>query len=169
MQQNEYLNVKEISILTVQSERNVRRIIKKLEGEVDKELLYQDDNKNWIISKILLKRFKLQRIRKDKYYALSVDPCSFYSVDDINEIMKFIYVQMDSANLELNYVVEKKKANNQNHIHCFIKCSNKKKLIQCIRLGFSQVSYRQSPVFDLDGWKDYIKKDGSQIITLKNK
>ena len=168
MQQNEYLNVKEISILTVQSARNVRRIIKKLEGEVDKELLYQDDNKNWIISKILLKRFKLQRIRKDKYYALSVDPCSFYSVSDINEIMKFIYVQMDSNNLELNYVVEKKKANNQNHIHCYIKCSNKKKLIQCIRLGFSQVSYRQGPVFDLVGWKDYIKKDGSQIITLKN-
>lgn len=82
--------------------------------------------------------------------------------------MKFIYVQMDSSNVELNYVVEKKKANNQNHIHCFIKCSNKKKLIQCIRLGFSQVSYHQGPVFDLVGWKDYIKKDGSQIITLKN-
>lgn len=168
MQQNEYLNVKEISILTVQSARNVRRIIKKLEGEVDKELLYQDDNNNWIISKSLLKRFKLQRIRKDKYYALSVDPCSFYSVSDINDIMKFIYLQMDSNNLEINYVVEKKKANNQNHIHCFVKCSNKKKLIQCIRLGFSQVSYRQSSVFDLGGWKHYIKKDGSQIITLKN-
>lgn len=168
MQQNEYLNVKEISILTVQSARNVRRIIKKLEGEVDKELLYQDDNNNWIVSKSLLKRFKLQRIRKDNYYALSVDPCYFYSVNEIDEIMKFVYKQMQNCSLELNYVVERKKANNQNHIHCFVKCSNKKRLLQCVRLGFSTVSYRQNSIFDLGSWKQYITKDGSQIKTLKN-
>ncbi|MDB5283587.1 MAG: hypothetical protein JWO06_2662, partial [Bacteroidota bacterium] len=37
MIENEYLTVKEISIRTLQSTRNVRRRIKKLEGEVGKE------------------------------------------------------------------------------------------------------------------------------------
>lgn len=43
--------------------------------------------------------------------------------------MVFIAKQMGETNLELNYVVEEKKKNKLNHINCFVKCSNKKKLI----------------------------------------
>lgn len=168
MIKNEYMSVKEVSKITQQSTRNVRRIIKRIEGEVNKELLHQDNNNNWRIHHLLLSRFKPQRIRVNKYYALSVDPCYQYSESEIDEILRFIVEQMGEINIELNYVIEQKKANNQNHVHCFVKCSNKKKLLQCIRLGFSQVSYHQSLIFDLASWKNYITKDNNNIKTLKN-
>ncbi|WP_395051167.1 hypothetical protein [Flavobacterium sp.] len=168
MIQNEYKNVKEVSQLTSQSTRNVRRIIKRLEDEVGKELLHRDSNNMWMIHNLLLGRFKPQRIRNDKYYALSVDPCYSYSELEIDVVMKFVIEQMADRTTEINYVIEKKKANNQNHIHCYVKCSNKKKLMQCIRLGFSQVSYCQTGIFDLAGWKKYITKDNNKIKTLKN-
>lgn len=167
MIRNEYMNVKEISLITEQSTRNVRRIIKKLEGEVAKELLHQDKNNNWKVHHLLLKKFKPQRVRKNKYYALSIDPCHNYSENEIDEILKFVMEQMDDPSFELNYVVEQKKANNQNHIHCYVKCSSKKKLLQCIRLGFSKVSYHQSGIFDITGWKNYITKDNNNVKTLK--
>jgi hypothetical protein len=168
MIKNEYLNVNEISRLTVQSTRNVRRRIKKIEGEVDKELLYQDKNSNWCIHHLLLNRFKLQRIRSDKYYAMTIDPGSDYTENEIDEILKFVIVQMGDVIVELNYVVEQKKSNNRNHIHFYIKCNNKKKLLQWIKLGFSRVGYRQAGIFDLVGWKDYITKDYTNIKILKN-
>lgn len=167
MIKNEYKNVKEISILTVQSERNVRRIIKKLEGKVAKELLYQDENNKWVIHERLLKEFKLQRVHKDKYYALTIDPCRDYPENEIDEIMGWVMLQMGEVPIELNYVVQKKVANGQNHIHCFVKCGNKNKLLQCIRLGFSNVSYRKSSIFDLERWKGYMEKDYDNIKTLK--
>lgn len=168
MIKNEYMNVKEISQITLQSTRNVRRIIKRIENEVSKELLHQDNNSNWRIHHLLLGRFKPQRIRTDKYYALSIDPCYNYSDAEIDEIMRFVFSQMNDNKLEINYVIEQKKANSQNHIHCYVKCSNKKKLMQCIKLGFSKVSYHQSPIFDLNGWKQYITKDNNEIKILKN-
>lgn len=168
MIQNEYLDVKTISKETNQSARNVRRIIKKIEYEVSTELLHQDKNNCWLIHRLLLGRFKPQRIRTNKYYALSIDPCHHYSESEINEILKFVFEQMKDDKLEINYVVEQKKANGQNHIHSYIKCDNKRKLLESIRLGFSTVSYKQTPVFDLEGWKRYITTDGSSITTLKN-
>lgn len=165
---NEYLNVKEISKKTLQSTRNVRRMIKKLEGEISSELLHQDKNHNWRIHHLLLSRFKPQRVRANKYYALSIDPCHDYSEQEIDAVMQFIIEQMGESDIEVNYVIEQKRANGQNHIHCFVKCGNKKKLLQSIRLGFSQVSYHQSAIFDLGSWKQYITKDGNNIKTLKS-
>lgn len=162
------MNVKEISELTLQSARNVKRIIKRIEGEVSKELLYQDNNNNWHIHHLLIGRFKPQRIRVNKYYALSIDPCFHYSDNEIDEVMRFVFDQMKNNDVEINYVIEEKKANGQNHMYCYIKCSNRKKLLQCIRLGFSKVSCHQSHIFDLDGWKQYITKDNNNIKTLKN-
>lgn len=168
MIKNEYLDVKTISQMTKQSTRNVRRIIAKIEKEVSTELLHRDKNNCWLVHRLLLGRFKLQRIRAEKYYALSFDPCHHYSENEINEILKFVFEQMKDDNLEINYTIEQKKANGQNHIHSYIKCNNKRKLIESIRLGFSTVSFKQAPIFDLEGWKRYITTDGSTITTLKN-
>lgn len=168
MIKNEYMSVKEISKNTMQTGRNVRRIIKRLEGEVPLELLHQDNNNVWKVHHLLLSRFKPQRIRTEKYYALSIDPCYNYSVNEIDSIMHFVLEQMSGITTELNYVIEKKAANNQNHLHCYVKCNNKKKLIQCIRLGFSKVSYCQTGIFDLAGWKNYISKNNNEIKLLKN-
>lgn len=167
MIQNEYLNVREISVRTSQSTRNVRRKIKKLVAEVNEELLHQDKNNNWRIHHLLLSRFKPERVRTNKYYALSIDPCYDYSEQEIDTVMQFIIEQIGVSSIELNYVIEQKKANSQNHIHCFVKCSNKQKLLQSIRLGFSKVSYHQSDIFDLTGWKEYITKENNNIKTIK--
>lgn len=168
MNTDDYLNVKEVSQLTVQSTRNVRRIIKRIINDVNERMLYQDNNYNWHIHRQLLSHFKPQRIRANKFYALSIDPCHNLSVSEIEVVLRFVMDQMGETNLELNYVIEKKIKNGQNHLHCFVKCSNKKKLVQCFRLGFSQISYHQSSIFDLESWKNYITKYNNEIKTLKN-
>jgi hypothetical protein len=168
MTEKEYLNVKEVSIRTQQSTRNIRRIIARIENEVSNELLYKNQDGQWNIHHLILSKFKPQRIREGKYYAISFDPSGNYSDKEIDEVMKFVIKQMGETKIEINYVVESKKANEKNHLHCFVRCQNKLKLIRCIRLAFSQVSYHQSGVFDLTGWKNYITKENKIITTLKN-
>jgi transcriptional antiterminator len=168
MQQNEYLTVKEISLKYDMSARNVRRIIGKLNEKYSEASLHKNKKNEWQIHYLLVPKFKPQRTRKNKYFALSIDPCANYSESDINVVMRFVYEQMNDDSLELNYVIEQKKSNNQNHLHCFIKCSDKKKLLDLFKLGFSRISYHESKIFDLVGWKGYITKDGSLIKRLKN-
>lgn len=166
---NDYKTVVDVSKITEQSTRNVRRIINRIKDEVDSNLLFKDEEQStWNIHKDLLHKFKPQRIRANKFYALTVDPCLSYSEKDLDEIMKYVIKLMGDARTEINYVVEQKKANNQNHIHCFVKCSNKRKLIQNFRIAFSNVSYLQSAIFDLESWKGYITKENNNIKTLKN-
>jgi hypothetical protein len=166
---NDYKTVVDVSKITEQSTRNVRRIINRIKDEVDSNLLFKDEEQSaWNIHKDLLHKFKPQRIRANKFYALTVDPCVSYSEKDLDEIMKYVIELMGDARTEINYVVEQKKANNQNHIHCFVKCSNKRKLIQNFRIAFSNVSYLQSAIFDLESWKGYITKENNKIKTLKN-
>jgi hypothetical protein len=165
---NDYKTVVEVSKITEQSTRNVRRIISRIKDDVDSRYLFKDDNSVWNISKEILVKFKPQRIRANKFYALTIDPCVSYSKKDLHEIMKYVVELMGDTNTEIHYVVEQKKANNQNHIHCFVKCSNKRKLIQNFRIAFSTVSYLQSAIFDLESWKNYITKYNNNIKTIKN-
>jgi hypothetical protein len=166
---NDYRTVVDVSKITEQSTRNVRRIINRIKDEVDSSLLFKDEEQSvWNIHKDLLHKFKPQRIRANKFYALTIDPCVSYSEKDLDEIMKYVIEMMGDAHTEIHYVVEQKKANNQNHIHCFVKCTNKRKLIQNFRIAFSNVSYLQSAIFDLESWKGYITKENNKIKTLKN-
>lgn len=168
MLKNEYLTVKDISEKYMMSTRNVRRIINTLEDNCSEATLYKDKNNHWQIHSLLVPKFRPQRTRQNKYYALTVDPCYKYTNKDIDEIMKFVFDQLGDDKSEFNYVIEQKKANGHSHIHSYVKCTNKKKLLNCFRLGFGQLSYHESVIFDLVGWKQYITKDGSQIKTLKN-
>jgi hypothetical protein len=166
---NNYKKVQEVSKITQQSTRNVRRIINRIKDEVDNSLLFKDEEQSvWNIHKDLLPKFKPQRIRANKFYALTIDPCVSYTEKDLDAVMKFVIELMGDTNTEIHYVVEKKKANNQNHIHCFVKCSEKRKLIQNFRIAFSTISYFQSAIFDLESWKHYITKENNDIKTLKN-
>lgn len=167
MQQNEYLTVKEISKKYDMSARNIRRIISNLTEDFGEETLYKDKNHQWQVHRVIVEKFKPKRIRKNKYYALSIDPCDNYTKPTIEAIVKLVFAQMGDEMSELNYTIEQKKSNNLNHLHCFVKCANKQKLIRNFRLEFSRISFRQSPVFDIDGWMNYITKDGCQIKTLK--
>lgn len=166
---NDYKTVVDVSKITEQSTRNVRRIINRIKDEVDNRLLFKDEEQStWNIHKDLLHKFKPQRIRANKFYALTIDPCVSYSEKDLHEIMKYVIELMGDVRTELHYVVEQKKVNNLNHIHCFVKCTNKRKLIQNFRIAFSTVSYHQSAIFDLESWKGYITKENNEIKTLKN-
>ena len=115
-----------------------------------------------------MNKFKPKRDKTTKYYALSIDPVAQYSEKEIDEIMQFVLNQMGDDNIEICYTVEKKKANGRNHIHCYVNCQQRKKLIKMVRLGFSSVSYHQQDIYDLQGWKNYIIKDGIAIKTIKN-
>jgi hypothetical protein len=167
MQKNEYLTVKDISEKYMMSTRNVRRIITTLENKYSEETLYKDKNNHWQVHHLLVGKFKPQRMRKNKYYAVTIDPTYNYTSKDIDVIMIFVLDQLDDDTAEINYVVEQKKANEHNHIHSYVKCSNKRKLINSFRFGFGQLSYHESIIFDLNGWKQYITKDNNIVKTLK--
>jgi hypothetical protein len=167
MIEKEYLTVTELSKLHQVSTRQIRRIISKLIPDTTEQLIYKDNNDIWNVHHLLTSRFKPQRTRKDKFYALTIDPVHEYSESEIHEIVNFVYDQMADEGLEINYSVEAKKANGRNHIHCFIKCKNRKKLIDLMRLGFSTVSYHEATIYNLEGWKSYITKDSNNIKTLK--
>jgi transcriptional antiterminator len=168
MIKNEYLSVSEISKLFNVSKRNIRRIINKIVDVTNKNLLGKDNNGFWIVHRMLLSKFKPQRVRKQPYYALTIDPSSNYTNNEIHEIIQFVVKNTNDDDIEINYSVEQKKSNGKNHVHCFIKSGKKKRIIELITLGFSQLSYKETEIFDLEGWKKYITKDGSQIKTIKN-
>ena len=128
MIKNEYLTVSEISKLYNVSKRNIRRIINKIIDVTNNNLLGKDNNGIWRVHRMLLNRFKPQRVRKQSYYALTIAPCANYSESDIDVIMQFIADNVGSDNIEINYSVEQKKANNQKHVHCYITSGKKKKI-----------------------------------------
>ena len=170
---NEYLKVWQISQHYKQTPRNVRKIAMELSKEKSEELIHKDINGEWQVHKLLLGQFKPQRSRKEKSYALTIDPIVSLSEREIDEIMKFVVSKVDNPNVEIHYTIEDSKLEEnifkgKKHIHCIINCSQRKKMLEAFRLGFSNVSYRECDIFDLAGWKNYITKDGSQIKTIKN-
>ena len=168
MEKKEYLSVIEVGKKFKMTTRNVRRIVNNLSKEKNEYLLYKDSLNRWMIHEILLHNFKRQRVKKEKYYALTIDPFLNYTVKDINTIMNFVYSKINDPETEINYTIEMKKANGKNHLHCYIKSNVKDKIIELIKLGFSRVSYKETPIYDLGRWKQYITKDGSPINSLKN-
>ncbi len=169
MEEKEYYSAKEISQRSNMTSRNVRKIISKLSNDSNNDLIRKNNINHWEVHQLMLPNFKRKRTKKDTYYALTIDPCFNYSEKEIDEIMSFIYSEMKDCELEINYVIEKKKANNQNHLHCYINSTQKRKLLKLIRLSFSRTSYKESTIFDIKGWKSYIIKDGNEIKTLKKK
>jgi len=168
MIENEYLTVRELSLKHKLSTRHIRRIISKFNEESGtKGLIIKDRHNNWLVHEVIEYRFKPKRIRKNKYYALTIDPCRQFTVAEIDTIMNYVFDQLDNGS-EINYTVEPKASNNQNHVHCYIKSPNKKKVIDAIKIAFSQVNYLESVIFDLDGWKQYITKQNIHITTLKS-
>lgn len=168
MGKGEYLSVAEIGKQNNMTTRNVRRIIKELSLEKNKHLLYKDKFNRWQVHQLLKHQFKRKRVRKQHFFALSFDVYPNYTEEDIKRIMLFIFNQVDDSSLELNYTVESKKANGQPHVHCYIKCTNKKvEVLKNLKLMFSGMSFHEQKIFDLERWRAYITKDGSPIITLK--
>lgn len=164
----EYLTVKDISKHYQTTSRNVRRIINNLKDDSNELLLRKDKNDRWEIHQLLLKKFKPQRIRKPKYYSITIIPNNNHTASEIKEMMQFVFDNSNDDDLEINYSVEVSKLGiNHNHIHCYIKCKRKIELLNIIKETFYELNYKQSEIYDVEGWKRYITKDGGQIINLK--
>lgn len=166
--EKEYYSVSEVSKKMKLSGKQIRnRINDYKEDDEYNNLLVKDVNGRWQIHRLIISKFKPLRIRKNKYYALSIDPNYGYNENEIKVIMDYVLELLPVREVEINYTIEKKKSNGQNHIHLYTNCINKKKLIKSFRIAFSQLSYKETPVYDLDGWKSYIQKDGFKIIKIK--
>lgn len=166
---NEYLTVKEISRSVNMTMRNVRKIVSKLKEDKNEVLIFKDNNDNWRIHHLLLPNFKRQRTKKERYYALTIDPYGDYSHKEIDEVLGYVLGHIEQDDLEFHYSVETKIKDGKNHIHCYTNCNERKKLITFLHLGFSKMSYYQSSIFDLDGWKNYITKTGTEIKLIKKR
>jgi ankyrin repeat protein len=162
----EYYLVNEISRLKNMTARNVRTIINSLDKEKNDYMVRKSKDGVWEIHHLMLPKFDRKRIKESSYYALTIDPLCNLSKKDISTIMDYVFTTIDDLNLEINYVIDAKVANGRNHIHAFVRTKQKQKLISMINLCFSEPSYKLTPVFDLEGWKSYITKNGVKIITL---
>lgn len=167
MIKKEYKTVKELSKKFKITARNIRKIAGKLTGTTNKELLHKDANGQWMINHVIENKFKPTRKLLQKYYALTIDPPSSFTEKEIHEIMNFVLSRMEGPNVEINYTVQRKKANGKRHIHCFINCNQRRKLIENLRLGFSNIGYKETDIYDLAGWKDYITREGEKITKIK--
>jgi hypothetical protein len=167
MDKKEYYNVNEISKYYQTTSRNVRRIIYNLKEDKNELLLRKNNNDNWEIHNLLLSKFKPQRKRKQKYYSLTIYPTDNYSSKVIKEMMRFICTNSSDSKLEVNYTIESSKNKVlHHHIHCYIKSDKKKELIKLIKESFYQLDYKEADIYDLEGWINYITKEGTQIIKL---
>jgi hypothetical protein len=167
MAKKEYYTVNEVSKHYQTTSRNVRRIIYALKEDSNENLLRKDNNDIWEIHQLLLPKFKPQRIRKCKYYALTIYPTDNYSPKVITKMMRFICNNSSDTKLEMNYSIEASKNKDfHHHMHCYIKSNKKRELMKLIRESFYKIDYKVAEIYDLEGWKNYITKEGTQIITL---
>ena len=120
-----------------------------------------------MIHHILASKFKPTRKVVQKYYALTIDPPSTFTEAEIHKVMQFVIDRMEGPTLEINYVIQKKKANGKKHLHCYINCNQRRKLLENLRVGFSNMGYKETAIHDLEGWQNYITRDGDKITTLK--
>ena len=94
MIENEYLTVKELSKKYKLSSRHIRRTINKFMKDSSTEgLIIRDKNNNWLVHQVIEYRFKPQRKRRNKYYAITIDPCYPYTEKQIHKIMNFFFEQ----------------------------------------------------------------------------
>ncbi|WP_411894268.1 hypothetical protein [Winogradskyella sp. A2] len=167
MGNKEYLTVAEIGKKNGMTSRNVRRIIRELAETKNDSLVRKNKLDQWEVHHLLMPKFKRKRKAKEVYFALSFKTYKGYSPEDIELILKNVLDRIDDPNLEINYTIELRKANGQPHVHSYIRTSRKRTLYQTLELLFANLSYYESKIFDLEGWKQYITKDGSQINKLR--
>lgn len=166
----EYYKVYEVSKMFKISSRHVRAKIKNLKesGEFNNRI-EKDGEGQWLIHHLTLPLFKRKRKEKNTYYALTLTFDNNYTNSNIESVIQWVCNRTGLENIEFYYTIEKGMKAEKTHIHSFTNCNKKRSLIENLRLGFSNVGYKEAPVFDLEGWKNYITKDGNNIITVKNK
>lgn len=160
----EYYSIKEIAEEKGISIKTVRRKIKEI--DVSKELLHKGKNGIIKIHHLLLPRFGKKK-QSNNEFAYSLDLPN-YDEKDVYKLLTHVVNQIDTPT-KIEYVTERKKAKNMLHIHSIITTGNKQKFLDEMHLYFSENSYKIKPLFDREGWIEYITKQNKNIITITNK
>ena len=163
----EYLRVSDIAKEKKITNRTVRNKIQKIVGFVGDNKIIRDKNNEYRVHKSLLNQFEPQRVHKTKHTAITIDPVYSYTDEDLKKIMNWI-LEMVNDEVEINYSIEKKKANGNNHLHIYTEKSVSNKFLKCAKIAFPKMSYHLAEIYDLEGWKSYMQKE-TKIITLENK
>jgi hypothetical protein len=80
-----------------------------------------------------------------------------YKTPDVDSI-KLMDLLSELLEVEINYTIERKTANNKPHVHAY--CTiHPKKLEDTLKDYFGGLSHKIQPCYDLKGWKEYITKD----------
>lgn len=161
---NDYLKVAEIAKEKKITTRTVRNKIQKLIGVVGDSKILKDANNEYRIHKSILNKFEPERIHKTKHVAITIDPIFNYTTEDLKKIMVWVS-DMVNDEVEINYSIEQKKANGNNHLHIYTEKSVSNKFLKCAKVAFPKMSYHQVEIYDLDGWKSYMAKE-TKIITI---
>jgi hypothetical protein len=163
----EYFSVKELSQKTGLQKRTIIQRLNQLRGEKDESLLFKNKNGMWQIHQLLEKYFKRKKQSKNKWISYTIDPAdSHYSIEEIHKIMEIIFIDLWDFNLEMNYVIEKKKSNLMSHLHGYTNSKSRNRVFKAIRDRFPLSSVYIDNVYDLNGWKSYIQKESSIIRYL---
>lgn len=166
MIKQEYYTVSELSKENDMSSRNIRKIINTLKDKTSNSLLYKDKNNTWRVHHLLLPKFKRRRRKYKQYIAFTIDPSAIYSEKEILERFRELVLMLDDDNLELEIVIEKKAKNHRRHIHGYYRTLKKREIRRGLKFWFPEMSYHETKTYDMEGWKNYITKEGSNIITI---
>lgn len=162
MQTKEYYNTNEVAKLFNISTKTVLRRLKEFNDESESKLITKDNTGNWLIHKLALPRFK-PTTKEIQYTALTIDTEIDYNYKDLHKVVTDIF-EIIKGKVELNYSVELKVKDFKPHIHFYFPSDQFRKIFKELKT-LLDFSYRTTPVFDLQGWKDYISKE-TKIITL---
>lgn len=163
---NDYLRVSDIAKEKKITKRTVRNKIQKLLGIVAEGKIIKDRNDEWRIHQSIKEMFKPERIHRVRYSAITIDPVYNYTVEDLKKIMGCIIDEINENDFEVNYTIEKKKANGRNHLHLYVAKKISAKFMKSAKKSFPKISYYLLEVFDLEGWKAYMQSE-MKIITIR--
>ncbi|VXB18603.1 conserved hypothetical protein [Flavobacterium sp. 9AF] len=164
---NDYLRVAEVAKEKNITTRTVRNKIKKLIGVVGDNKIIRESNEEYRIHKSIINMFEPERVHQIKYSAITIDPIFKYTVEDLKKIMDWIMELINEDEVEINYSIEQKKANGNNHLHIYTEKSVSTKFLKCAKFAIPKMSYHIAEVYDLEGWKSYMQKETDIIKLLK--
>lgn len=104
--------------------------------------------------------------RTADYWAINID----FKNLSAQEITKCVFTIDSILDENLNFVIERKQKNGNLHLHSYIKGNEsltETKLHKLIVQYFKGFSFKIKPVFDLNGWRNYMLKCSTNIIQTR--
>lgn len=163
---NDYLGVGDLARQKKVTMKTVRNKIQKLIGVVGVGKIIKDNNNEWRIHNSIKDLFDPERVHRERYKAITIDPIYSYTREDLIKIVQWVVNCIDKTDVEICYTIEQKKSNYRNHLHFYMAKELSGKFQKAARRAFPEMDCYVAEIYDLSGWKNYIGKE-SKIITIK--